>query len=315
LKTFFGPIFIWVVVVCCSRTYCTLRAARLVQIKIDPKNDSGFNKLQYLYTLGEKRRKDMSISYLKRDGLADIAYVYKAGQAGSDLPLVMFCGGYRSDMTGTKAVYLQEFCAGRGQAFVRFDYSGHGASGGAFEDGTIGSWADDAAAVLDYVLAQDGAPDKVLIVGSSMGGWIALLLAKLKAEAVCGLIGIAAAPDFTEDMFGRLSDEQRAEMARAGFVKVPNDYSDEPYHYSQHFYEEAKAHLLLGAPQDAIAPMRLIHGKQDVDVPYQLALKTEQVYKGDVEIIFVEDGDHRLSRPQDLELLGQTVEAMSSMVI
>jgi pimeloyl-ACP methyl ester carboxylesterase len=253
----------------------------------------------------------MSISYLKRAGHADIAYVYKAGTEGSDLPLVMFCGGYRSDMTGTKAVYLQEFCERRGQAFVRFDYSGHGASGGAFEEGTIGSWAADAAAVLDYALAQEGAPEKVLIVGSSMGGWMALLLAKLRSEAVCGVVGIAAAPDFSEDMFGRLNEAQRTEMAQAGFVRVPNDYSDEPYHYSQHFYEEAKAHLLLDSAQRVDFPLRLIHGKCDVDVPYPLALKTKEAYSGDVEIIFVEDGDHRLSRPQDLELLARIVEAMA----
>jgi pimeloyl-ACP methyl ester carboxylesterase len=253
----------------------------------------------------------MSISYLKREGQPDIAYVYQAGQAGGDLPLVMFCGGYRSDMEGTKALSLQALCEGRGQAFMRFDYSGHGASGGAFEDGTIGSWAGDAAAVLDHVLAQDAAPQKVLLVGSSMGGWIALLLANLRAAQVCGLIGIAAAPDFTEDMFGRLSEAQRAEMADVGFIKVPNDYSDEPYHYSQHFYEEAKAHLLFGTAQEARIPMRLIHGKQDVDVPYQLALKTKEAYSGDVEILFVDDGDHRLSRPHDLELLGRVVETIS----
>ena len=253
----------------------------------------------------------MSISYLKREGQPDIAYVYKTGQVGNDLPLVMFCGGYRSDMEGTKALYLQTLCEGRGQAFARFDYTGHGASAGAFEDGTIGSWAADAAAVLDHVMVQDGAPQKVLIVGSSMGGWIVLLLAKLRATAICGLIGIAAAPDFTEDMFGRLSGEQRAEMAEVGFIKVPNDYSDEPYHYSQRFYEEAKAHLLFGTAQDAHFPMRLIHGKRDVDVPYQLALKTKEAYSGDVEILFVDDGDHRLSRPQDLELLGRVVETIA----
>ncbi len=248
----------------------------------------------------------MGVSYLKRDGAPDLAYVYVAGDSGSALPLVMFCGGYRSDMEGTKALYLQEVCAARGQAFLRFDYSGHGQSGGAFEDGTIGSWLGDAVDVLEHIGAR-----RVLLVGSSMGGWIALLLARARADIVAGLVGIAAAPDFTEEMFGRLSADQRAEMARAGFVKVPNDYSDEPYHYSQHFYEEAKAHLLLCDAHQAEVSMRFVHGKRDVDVPYQLALEIKRVYSGDVEVIFVEDGDHRLSRPQDLELIGREVVALS----
>lgn len=245
----------------------------------------------------------MTISYLRREGKPDLAYVYSEGDA--DKPLVVFCGGYRSDMGGTKAIYLEEQCRMRGQAYLRFDYSGHGDSEGEFEDGTIGDWAADALAVLDHVN-----PKSVILVGSSMGGWMALLIAKARPDMVKALVGIAAAPDFTEDMFARLDDEQRAEMMAKGFVKVPNDYSDEPYHYSRQFYEEAKAHLVLGSKNEVSYPIRLVHGKQDVDVPWALAEKTKASYQGDVEIIYVEDGDHRLSRPQDLELIDSVVQSL-----
>ena len=248
------------------------------------------------------------LSTLKREGKSDLAYVYiPPGPAGEALPLVMFCGGYRSDMNGTKALYLEERCKARGQGYVRFDYSGHGASGGEFNEGTIGAWLGDAEDVLDHV-----AKGPVLAVGSSMGGWIALLLAQARAGKVQGVVGIAAAPDFSEELFARLAPEQQDEMRRAGFVEVPNDYSDEPYYYSRSFYEEAKAHLLLTKPQVADYPIRLIQGMKDKDVLWETAAKIQKNYSsGDVDIVFVDDGDHRLSRPEDLELIDREIQALN----
>ncbi len=253
-----------------------------------------------------------TVKILKREGEADLAYLYTpASDAGADLPLVMFCGGYRSDMRGAKAEYFEEQCKERGQAYLRFDYSGHGESNGAFEDGTIGSWAHDAMDMLDHVVEGRS----VLLVGSSMGGWIALLLARARAGIVQGVIGLAAAPDFSEDLFSRLTPAQQEAMMEAGFVKVPNDYSDEPYHYSRDFYIEAKEHLLLTAPQIVDFPIRLIQGMNDADVPWETALKIEKNYSGhDVDIVFIDDGNHRLSRPEDLKLINREIRSLSESI-
>ena len=161
----------------------------------------------------------MSVQYLQREGKPDLAYIYTPpASAGATLPLVMFLGGYRSDMQGTKAEYLEQQCKARGQAYVRFDYSGHGQSQGEFDDGTIGSWLGDATDILDHV-----ASGPVVLVGSSMGGWIALLLAQKRAAMMHALIGIAAAPDFTEDIYCRLNGAQRQELEENGVAYVPND--------------------------------------------------------------------------------------------
>lgn len=253
--------------------------------------------------------------YLERPGKPKLAYRYtpgvdgRGGNEGNDLPLVMFCGGYRSDMNGTKAVYFEEQCAARGQGYVRFDYGGHGDSEGEFAEGTIGAWAEDARDILDHV-----ASGPVIVVGSSMGGWMALLLAKARAEKIRGVVGIAAAPDFTEDIFARLTADQQAEVMSAGFVAVPNDYSDEPYHYTKAFYEEAKAHLLLGHAQEIDFPIRLVQGKRDLDVPWQMAEKIRMHYgEAHVDIVFVDDGDHKLSRPEDLALINGEIMKLSGV--
>lgn len=245
----------------------------------------------------------MSISYIQRNEKPSLAYVYSDGAQ----PLVMFCGGYRSDMNGTKATYLEEKCKERGQAYIRFDYSGHGQSEGEFEDGKIGDWAQDALDIFDMIN-----PDKAVIIGSSMGGWIALLLAQKRAQKLCGLIGIAAAPDFTDDMYARLTEEQREELVKNGFVKIPNDYSDEPYHYSQNFYDESKMHYLLDMPHIAPCPMRLFQGLDDTVVLPEHAYKIKDNYTGDVQVIEVEGGDHSLSRPEDLVRLDEMAARLSN---
>ncbi len=252
----------------------------------------------------------MNISFLEREGKPRLAYVYTPAEgAGVKYPLVMFCGGYRSDMDGTKAQYLEAQCKARRQGYVRFDYSGHGKSEGEFDGGSIGAWMNDALDILDHV---SGGP--VIVVGSSMGGWIALLLAKHRGGRVQGVLGLAAAPDFSEDMFERMSVEQKETLMREGLVEIPNDYSDQPYHYTKAFYEEAKAHLLMRQPQHVDFPVTLVHGMKDKDVPWELAASVQKNYSGaSVDIVYIQDGDHRLSRPEDLEIIDRELRSLCGL--
>jgi pimeloyl-ACP methyl ester carboxylesterase len=237
------------------------------------------------------------------DGV-ELAWAAREGRR----PAVVFFPGFSSDMTGTKATYLDGLCAGRGQAFLRFDYSGHGASGGRFEDGTISRWRDDALAVIDAVLPEA----KLLLVGSSMGGWIALLAALAHPARVAGLIGIAAAPDFTEElMWEALSFQERAQFRQAGTIQVPNPYGP-PTTVTRALIEDGRrCRLLTRGVLPIGVPVRLLHGQQDREVPWELSLRTANAVAGeDVQITLVKDGDHRLSRPQDLALLGRTLTAL-----
>ncbi|MBR0680058.1 alpha/beta hydrolase [Roseomonas eburnea] len=214
---------------------------------------------------------------------------------------VVFLGGFNSDMTGTKAEFLAGWCEARGTPFLRFDYSGHGTSGGRFEDGTIGRWADDAACVIEAM--ADGPQ---VLVGSSMGGWIALLLAR--RIAVHALVGIAPAPDFTEDlMWAEFPPEVRATIERDGLWRRPSEYGA-PYPITRALIEDGRRHLLLRGPLPIAAPVRILQGQQDPDVPWRHALRiAEALTGGDVHVTLIKDGDHRLSRPQDLALLGETL--------
>jgi pimeloyl-ACP methyl ester carboxylesterase len=225
-----------------------------------------------------------------------------ARQQGSS-PTVVFLAGFRSDMTGDKATALASFCAGRGQAMLRFDYAGHGSSDGRFEDGTIGRWTDDALAVIDR---QTDGP--LVLVGSSMGGWIALLAALARPLRVAGLIGIAAAPDFTEAlMWEAMTFEERGALMRNGVLDVPSQYGA-PYPVTRALIEDGRARLLLNEPIAIDCPVRLLHGQRDPDVPWEMALRiAEQLTSQDVQVILVKDGDHRLSRPHDLALLCRTL--------
>jgi pimeloyl-ACP methyl ester carboxylesterase len=214
--------------------------------------------------------------------------------------------GYRSDMSGEKATALAAFCAERGQAMLRLDYSGHGISGGRFVDGTIGRWCDDALAVLDR--QSEGS---VVLVGSSMGGWIALHVALARKERIAALLGIAAAPDFTETlMWQAMTFEQRATLMRDGVLHVPSQYSD-PYPITRALIEDGRDRLLMSNPIVIDCPVRLLHGQCDPDVPWEVALRiAEQVTSQDILVTLVKDGDHRLSRPQDLALLRRTLAAL-----
>jgi pimeloyl-ACP methyl ester carboxylesterase len=241
----------------------------------------------------------MESGILDCDDGVGLAWIRSAGRA----PTVVFLPGFRSDMQGSKATALHAACMEDGQAMLRLDYSGHGASGGRFEQGTIGRWRDDALAIIDRVTNGP-----LLLVGSSMGGWIALLLALARPDRVMGLVGIAAAPDFTEDlMWGAMTPVERAALEHNGVLLVPSEYG-EPLAVTRGLIDEGRTNLLLRAPIKLGCPVRLLQGQRDPDVPWETALKlADRLETPNVRTILVKDGDHRLSRPQDLDVLIATV--------
>ena len=220
-------------------------------------------------------------------------------------PGVVFLGGFKSDMTGTKAVWLENWAKARGQAFLRFDYSGHGASGGDFLDGCIGDWFDDTMAVIG---ARTQGPQ--ILAGSSMGGWIALLVARAVPHRVAGLVAIAAAPDFTEDsLWAGFTPHQRAELMEAGRVALPSEYGDGPYIITRRLIVKGRESLVLRSPLSLPFPTRLLQGTKDADVPLSVALRLiEHAQAPDLRLTLVKDADHRFSTPGCLALIGQTLE-------
>jgi len=240
-------------------------------------------------------------SIVTRDDGATIAYHASPGAS----PGVVFLTGFRSDMTGGKAVALEAACRARGRAYLRFDYTGHGQSSGKFTDGTIGQWAGDAMFAIERLTQGPQ-----VLVGSSMGGWIMLLVALRLGARTAGLVGIAAAPDFTEDLMWQAADEvTRDTLRRDGVWHEPSAYSPEPTPITLKLIEEGRRHLLLRGPIALDCPVRLIHGMRDLDVPWQTSLRlAERLTSPDVELILVKDGDHRLSTDEDLERLTRVVE-------
>jgi pimeloyl-ACP methyl ester carboxylesterase len=222
-------------------------------------------------------------------------------------PVVVFCPGFASDMGGTKAMRLWAQAKARGQAMLRFDYSGHGASQGAFTDGSIGDWTADAAHVIETILPGR----ELLLVGSSMGGWIALLLALRLTTRVAGLLLIAPAPDFTELLMKpAFTPAQQEALARDGLILAPSEYGA-PTPITAKLLADGADHLLLNAPIPLACPVHILHGMKDPDVPWKLSLRlTERLETPDVRLIYVKDGDHRLSREEDLLLLERSVEAL-----
>lgn len=229
-----------------------------------------------------------------------IAWLRRRGTA----PWLVFLGGYASDMTGTKASFLDAWCAARGRAFLRFDYTGHGASEGRFEDGTIGAWAADALAVIDRL--TEGA---VVLVGSSMGGWIMLEVALARPDRVAALVGIAAAPDFTEDLlWARWDEGTRGRLLAEGRVVEPSEYDPAGYVYTRVLIEDGRQRLRLRGGIAFTGPVRLLHGQNDAAVPWRTSLRlAECLASADVQVTLIKDGDHRLSRPTDLALLARTL--------
>ena len=221
-------------------------------------------------------------------------------------PAAVFLPGYKSDMTGAKALETEAFCQTHGLACLRLDYSGHGASGGRFEDGAIGRWTDDALFLIDRLTAGP-----IVLIGSSMGGWIGLLAAIARPERVAGLIGIAAAPDFTEElMWQSMTPDEQQTILRDGVLHVPSQYGD-PYPVTRALIEDGRTRRLLDRPIPLACPVRLLQGQRDPDVPWQTALRiAERLESDDVQITLIKDGDHRLSRPQDLALLRRALAAL-----
>ena len=225
-------------------------------------------------------------------------------------PGLLWLGGYKSDMKGTKAQALADWAARQGRACVRFDYSGHGESGGAFADGTIGRWLAETLAVFE---ACCRGPQ--VVIGSSMGGWLALLLAralrgrKAAVANLAGLVLVAPAVDFTEElMWKRFTPEIKRELAETGVWAWPSQYSPEPYLVTSQLIEEGRNHLLLGAMIETGCPVRILQGVQDPDVPWQHAKALVARFAcDDVVLTLIKDGDHRLSRPEDIERLIRAV--------
>ena len=246
---------------------------------------------------------DDSVQRLPRPDGNTVAYATVAGRG----PTVVFLGGFRSDMTGTKAVALEAWARKTGHAFVRFDYIGHGQSSGRFEDGTIGRWLDDSLAVLDRLTEGP-----LVLVGSSMGGWLSLLAARARPERLAGLVLIAAAPDFTERMLLKgLTGEERERLEREGRLERPSQYSPEPSVFTWNLIEEGRNHLLLDKELVLPCPVRLLHGQSDPDVPWEYSLQiARHVEAPGVVTTFVKGGDHRLSTPSDIARRIATVEEL-----
>lgn len=227
-------------------------------------------------------------------------------------PTVVWLGGFRSDMLATKASRLDQWAGERGRAYLRFDYAGHGESDGRFEEQTIGGWVADALAVIDALAAGE----RLVLVGSSMGGWIALLVARAlaargEAGRLAALVLIAPAVDFTEELiWAKLPQAARAQMLASGVWRTPSAYSEEPDAITLRLIEEGRAHLLFGAPLRAHAPVHILQGLQDPDVPWRHAQKLFERLTADPAVVsYVREGDHRLSREEDLRLLLAAVEA------
>lgn len=236
------------------------------------------------------------LRYADRGDGVNIAYRFRAGNG----PTIVFLPGYLSDMEGTKAIALDEWAGAHGRAMLRLDYSGCGASEGPFEDGTLERWRDDVLRLIDSIVEG-----QVVLVGSSMGGWLMLLVALARPDRVAGLVGIAAAPDFTNWGF---TDEEKARIKAEGRVEEPSEYDEAPYVTTLRFWESGERNRVLGGEIALDMPVRLLHGHDDNDVPWPLSPKLANTLRSaDVRTVLVKNGDHRLSRPEDIGLLLATV--------
>ena len=229
-----------------------------------------------------------------------LAFAHRTGTG----PALVFLPGYMSDMEGGKALAVDAWCAANGRACLRLDYSGCGTSGGAFTDGTLARWRDD---VLD-VIAGAVPEGPLVLVGSSMGGWLMLLVALAIPARVSALVGIAAAPDFTDWGF---TEAQKAAFARGEDLVEPSAYSDTPYVTTAGLWRSGEANHVLDAPIPLACPVRLLHGQADPDVPWEVSLRLAAALgSADVQTLLVKDGDHRLSRPEDIALLLRMIETL-----
>ncbi|TBA87996.1 alpha/beta hydrolase [Rhizobium ruizarguesonis] len=246
----------------------------------------------------------------------EIAMLVRPAQAGNGAPALVWLSGYRSDMSGTKAVELDGLAAELGLACIRLDYSGHGLSGGSFGDGTISRWLEEALAVIRHV-----APERVILVGSSMGGWIALRLAqelvrqggpKLAGPKLAGMVLIAPAPDFTSELVEpNLKAKELKSLAERGYFEERSQYSPEPNIYTRALIEDGRENRVLDGIIETGCPVHILQGMKDPDVPHAHAMKlVEHLPADDVVLTFIRDGDHRLSRPGDIALLLSAVKGI-----
>lgn len=249
------------------------------------------------------------MQFLSRPDGTRLAYCATPARE-ADRPGILFCGGFRSDMTGTKAIALEAAARQHGLGYVRFDYFGHGQSDGNFLDGTIGRWKEDTLAMLREICG----PAPQIVVGSSMGGWLATLAAMAMPDRTAGLVLIAPALDFTEDlMWAGMTEAQRTVLLRDGILREPSQYSDQPYEYTLKLITEGREHMILKPGIVYDRPVRILQGMMDPDVPYQHAVKTVAAFQGnDTRLTLLRDGDHRLSRPEDIALLIETVLGLAS---
>jgi pimeloyl-ACP methyl ester carboxylesterase len=243
-----------------------------------------------------------------------IALIATSPAGGGPQTWVVWLGGYRSDMAGTKAIALEAHALSEGLGFLRFDYSGHGQSSGHYTEGTISIWLEDAMAAISAIAAQD----RLILVGSSMGAWVALRIIEemrrsQQSQRLGGLVLIAPAPDFTSELIEpRLTDEDKASLETQGFLETPSQYSTEPYRYTRALIEDGRANRVMAGLIDTGCPVHILQGMKDPDVPYRHALKImEKIVSGDAILTLIRDGDHRLSRPEDLERICTSVSAMS----
>ncbi|MFD1744640.1 alpha/beta hydrolase [Rhizobium helianthi] len=240
----------------------------------------------------------------------EIALIYRPGTS-ADKPLLVWLGGYRSDMEGTKALEMEKLGIELGLSTLRFDYSGHGQSGGAFREGTISRWLEESLAVVEAHPHSN-----VILVGSSMGGWIALRavqeLRKRGTSKVTGLVLIAPAPDFTHELIEpALSDAERRQLEEKGYFEEPSEYSPEPNIFTRALLEDGRENRVLTGMIETGCPVHILQGMKDPDVPFAHALKlVEFLPADDVVLTLIRDGDHRLSRPQDIERMRAAISAM-----
>lgn len=251
-------------------------------------------------------------SPLQRLTLSNHEYIaYHQLKGKPNQPGVIFLGGFMSDMNGTKATHLENFCAQKGYSLIRFDYMGHGQSSGTFTEGTISLWKDNALNVLRYLTSGPQ-----ILIGSSMGGWLMLLVALNCPERIAGLIGIASAPDFTETLIWDLLPAPiQQELMGKGIYQLESAYNNAPYPITRNLIEDGRNHLLLHTSIPLMMPIHLIHGLQDKDVPAHISeVLYERLLSSDKELTLLEMGDHRLSSAEDLELISQSLEKMMSKI-
>lgn len=236
-----------------------------------------------------------------------LAYRYTAPMTGLTY---VWLSGFKSDMSGTKVTVLETWAKAQGHGFLAFDYSGHGLSGGAFEDGTISAWREDALAAIEGLTTG-----QLVLVGSSMGGWMALLSALALKTRVAAMVLIAPAPDFTQKlMWPEFSAAQQAEILEQGMTLRPSDYGD-PYPITKALIEDGETWTLLDAPIELDMPIRILQGQEDPDVPWQHAFRlVDALTSKDLIFSLIKDGDHRLSRDQDIERLVATCEELANLV-